>query len=176
MSIRDEINQAAFDESVRIRRKALALTPRRYAPGGPVHRNTATGESFIPLATDILLSSTIRTAETGARVEIGPFGIASYDAENKPCRPWYAEGGPALPVLSGCAHQQAEPVILSTDETVACVCIACLAPLSADWITNQRDKAEREAHCDHEREYEDRRLGYLPRLQCFGCGRVREGQ
>lgn len=36
MSLRDEINQAAFDESVRIRRKALALTPRKYASGGPV--------------------------------------------------------------------------------------------------------------------------------------------
>lgn len=131
---------------------------------------------FISVATDILLSSTIRTAETGARVEIGPFGVVSYDAENKPCRPWYAEGGPALRVLSGCPHQQAEPVILITEETVACVCIACLAPLAADWITDQRDQAEREAWCSHENAAEDRRLvGTFTRwFTCGDCGAIWE--
>lgn len=36
------------------------------------------------LTADILLSSTIRTADTGARVEIGPFGIVTYAVDNTP--------------------------------------------------------------------------------------------
>ena len=49
-----------------------------------------------------------------------------------------------------CTHQQAEPVVLSTGETVACVCIICLSALSADWVTNQRRRAEQTAHCAHD--------------------------
>lgn len=75
------------------------------------------------------------------------------------------------PPPPGCPHAQAEPVVLSTDETVACVCIACLDSLPANWIGQQRDRAEREAHCDHDQTWDDRRLGSrTARRHCNGCG------
>lgn len=51
--------------------------------------------------------------------------------------------------LGGCPHRQAETVELCTGEVVACICIACLDRLPAGWIDQQRERAEREARCDH---------------------------
>ena len=48
-----------------------------------------------------------------------------------------------------CRHVQAEPVVLSTGETVACVCIWCFEPLPADYIARQAALCEREAYCAH---------------------------
>lgn len=77
----------------------------------------------------------------------------------------------ALAPLPACMHQQAEPVILSTGRTVACVCIACLTPLASNWIQQQRDRAEREARCDHDQTWDDRRLGSAKTWRgCNGCG------
>lgn len=52
--------------------------------------------------------------------------------------------------MSACRHRQSEPVILSTGEQVACICISCFASLPAGWIEGQRVRAYREAHCEHE--------------------------
>lgn len=73
--------------------------------------------------------------------------------------------------LGGCQHQQAVPVQLVTGETVACLCIACLDRLPADWIDRQRRRAEREARCSHDRYVEDRRFGSSLTVRlCTDCG------
>lgn len=70
-----------------------------------------------------------------------------------------------------CAHQQAEPVVLSTGETVACVCITCLAPLTATWIDNQRHRAEITAHCAHDNLIDITAFGQVETDHlCNGCG------
>lgn len=63
--------------------------------------------------------------------------------------------------LEGCTHDQAEPVVLSTGEVVACVCVACIEALPADWIANQYRRAEREAWCTHENWVADIRFGQV---------------
>lgn len=76
-------------------------------------------------------------------------------------------------VKSPCRHQQAEPVILSTGETVACVCIACLGPLSADWIDKQRATAEARAFCAHDPADQVEIVAFgdqLIRVLCAECG------
>lgn len=73
-----------------------------------------------------------------------------------------------------CSHRQAEPVVLSTGELVACVCIACLAALSADWIDNQRERAVRIAYCDHGDQIEITQFGQAVRQYlCNGCGELK---
>lgn len=73
--------------------------------------------------------------------------------------------------VSGCAHQQAEPVILSTGELVACVCINCYAQLPDTYIVTQRTRAEREAHCQHADLVEMTKLGQAERSYlCVECG------
>jgi hypothetical protein len=80
-------------------------------------------------------------------------------------------------IVAGCPHRQAEPVLLrNTGEHVACLCISCYGQLSVDWIERQRARAEREAHCDHEREVEVRRLGLLESdFHCTDCGHWHQG-
>jgi hypothetical protein len=79
-------------------------------------------------------------------------------------------------VISGaqqrCPHRQAEPVILSTGEQVACVCIACFAPLAAGWIIDQRSTAERVARCAHDDLIDISAFGEYPGSHqiCAGCG------
>jgi hypothetical protein len=76
--------------------------------------------------------------------------------------------------LGGCPHSQAEPVILSTGETVACVCIACWDPLPAAWVRDQMELAHRVAYCRHENEVTLCSLGDpVDTLLCVGCGRQR---
>jgi len=70
----------------------------------------------------------------------------------------------------GCAHSQAEPVVLSTGETVASVCVGCLAGLATDYIDRQRGRAEREAFCTHDDLIEMTSLGELPWSICTQCG------
>jgi hypothetical protein len=70
-----------------------------------------------------------------------------------------------------CSHQQAEPVVLSTGETVACVCISCIEPLAANWIANQRSTAERVAYCRHEDLVDITGFGKVETdYICAGCG------
>lgn len=47
--------------------------------------------------------------------------------------------------LMRCRHPQAEPVILTTGELVACVCIGCYQPLPAGYIEDQAKQAHLEA-------------------------------
>jgi len=72
--------------------------------------------------------------------------------------------------LGGCPHQQAETVELCTGEVVACVCIACLDRLPANWIDQQRDRAEREARCDHRALMARLRMGVGVALHPKVCG------
>ena len=72
-----------------------------------------------------------------------------------------------------CNHQQAEPVVLSTGETVACVCISCLAGLSAGYVEQQRRRAEVAAYCDHSDVVELAEFGKEPAdwdRMCTTCG------
>ena len=80
--------------------------------------------------------------------------------------------------MGTCAHQQAEPVVLSSGETVACVCIACIQPLAADWITNQRMTAERVARCKHDDLIDITGFGKLPGSDriCAECGAMNPEQ
>lgn len=74
-------------------------------------------------------------------------------------------------LLPRCAHQQAEPVVLSTGETVACVCIACLGSLSANWVDDQRHRAEIAAHCAHDNLIDITAFGQVETDHlCNGCG------
>lgn len=66
--------------------------------------------------------------------------------------------------LQRCRHPQAEPVILSTGELVACVCIGCYQQLSASYIKDQADDAHRLAYCSH-------RGSRFSRSTCSECGR-----
>lgn len=73
--------------------------------------------------------------------------------------------------LGGCAHNQAEPVILSTGELVACVCISCLRALPFDWITNQVSRGHREAFCAHQEWIEMPMFGRVEvDATCRDCG------
>lgn len=75
--------------------------------------------------------------------------------------------------LGGCPHKQAETVELCTGEVVACMCIACLDRLPADWIDRQRDRAEREAHCEHRALMAQLRMGVGVASnphRCADCG------
>jgi hypothetical protein len=85
-------------------------------------------------------------------------------------------GMPLMPSpRSSCPHSQAEPVVLSTGELVACVCIACLCALPFDWIQDQRTRAERHARCEHDDEVDITAFGkVLTMLVCTICGRKRE--
>lgn len=51
--------------------------------------------------------------------------------------------------LRRCQHPQAEPVIPTTGELVACVCIGCYEQLSADYIEQQAERAHLAAYCRH---------------------------
>ena len=151
MSIRDEISQAAFDESVRIRRKALLLTPRGYASGGPILRNTETGEHFIPVG---------QAAMSGAHV-IQSRGLAdgyeppSASLDPPPVRTRAAERaraascGQTVPFLGAtpleaaenlrkklghCPHGEAEEVRLITGEVVGAVCPTCWETLPPSFM------------------------------------------
>jgi hypothetical protein len=74
-------------------------------------------------------------------------------------------------VAARCAHRQAEPVVLSTGEVVASVCIECYAPLSADYIDSQRERAERTAFCEHDEKAEITMFGEAKRSYiCIDCG------
>lgn len=75
-----------------------------------------------------------------------------------------------------CAHPQAEPVILSTGEQVACICLNpdCYQQLPADYITTQRDIAELRACCEHENRIDLIELGTVDWDQiCQDCGEIR---
>lgn len=73
--------------------------------------------------------------------------------------------------LAGCTHRQAEPVILSTGEVVACVCIDCFGSLPADRIDDQHERAEREAFCEHPDTVELTTFGSAKRsYTCIDCG------
>lgn len=172
MRWRAVLTQAANRELAGIAQQIVDLTPPTLAeiqPGalrqslrGEILRDTGTGELFIPV-------SHPRYAQGGPVHASRPFLLRQPCPAEMPTRP--SATPRTLRVLSGCQHQQAEPVILSTEETVACVCIACLAPLPADWIDNQRDAAEREARCTHADTWVDRRLGSRTVWhQCNGCG------
>lgn len=70
-----------------------------------------------------------------------------------------------------CAHRQAEPVVLSTGEIVACVCIECLDPLSAGYVEDQRERAEQAAFCRHDETVELTMFGSAKRsFMCVDCG------
>lgn len=70
-----------------------------------------------------------------------------------------------------CQHPQAEPVVLSTGEQVACVCIGCYEQLPADHIKRQAEAAHREAHCDHTGAIEVTAFGKADRhFICNECG------
>lgn len=70
-----------------------------------------------------------------------------------------------------CQHPQAEPVILSTGELVACVCVTCFNPLPADYIERQAERAHLEAHCTHSNTVEITAFGEANRrYTCIGCG------
>lgn len=76
--------------------------------------------------------------------------------------------------LGGCRHTQAEPVMLSTGELVASVCVSCLSALPADWISNQAEKAHREAFCEHAEWIEMPELGRVEvDAICRDCGAAR---
>ena len=78
------------------------------------------------------------------------------------------------PTAAICAHRQAEPVVLTTGEHVACVCVECYFPLPEVWIKRQREQAEREAYCEHEDEISLRALGdRYDTLMCSRCSRRR---
>lgn len=71
----------------------------------------------------------------------------------------------------GCRHQQAEPVVLITGETVACVCIRCLERLSAEYIDQQYDRAYQIATCPHNDTVDVAAYGGFPRtVWCAECG------
>ena len=75
--------------------------------------------------------------------------------------------------LRRCQHPQAEPVILSTGELVACVCIGCYQPLPADYIGQQVEQAQRKAFCTHAETMEIVDFGRAPadsRYSCAECG------
>ena len=74
-------------------------------------------------------------------------------------------------VATRCAHRQAEPVVLSTGETVASICIECFESLASDYIGNQRERAEREAFCEHLDTWELTAFGSAKRsFNCIDCG------
>ena len=74
-------------------------------------------------------------------------------------------------VATRCAHRQAEPVTLSTGETVACVCIECFDSLPPNRILDQRDRAEVEAFCEHDDTVELTMFGSAKReFNCIACG------
>lgn len=78
---------------------------------------------------------------------------------------------PFKPQGSSCSHRQAEPVVLFTGETVACVCILCMEQLPSDWIDMQRWRAETEARCSHEDLAEITRFDSPHReYTCLTCG------
>lgn len=73
--------------------------------------------------------------------------------------------------LRRCQHPQAEPVILSTGELVACVCIGCFGPLPADYIERQAETAHLKAYCVHEDSVEITAFGSRDRTHaCRVCG------
>lgn len=78
------------------------------------------------------------------------------------------------PETKACRHPQAEPVILSTGELVACVCITCLERLVAHYIRVQYRDAEREAYCTHDHELDITGFGQAElTLICSRCGHMR---
>jgi hypothetical protein len=77
-----------------------------------------------------------------------------------------------------CVHQQAEPVILTTGERVACVCISCYAQLDRSYIEWQRKHAEIVAHCKHASQVDLAELGKPPSQWdriCTECGETFRG-
>lgn len=73
--------------------------------------------------------------------------------------------------LMRCRHPQAEPVILTTGELVACVCIGCYQQLPADYIGWQRDRSYVEAYCTHDDKVEVTAFGKADReYNCTACG------
>lgn len=66
--------------------------------------------------------------------------------------------------LKRCRHPQAEPVILTTGELVACVCIGCYHQLPADYIAFQCDHSETMAYADFDR------VPAGSRFRCVECG------
>lgn len=75
-------------------------------------------------------------------------------------------------VVRRCVHRQAEPVVLSNGEHVACICIKCWDQLPDTYIAGQRAKAEREAYCTHEDTMDFTQFGQIPgsQIQCVRCG------
>lgn len=74
-------------------------------------------------------------------------------------------------VATRCAHRQAELVVLSTGETVASICIECFESLASNYIGNQRERAEREAFCEHLETVELTTFGSAKRtFTCIDCG------
>jgi hypothetical protein len=70
-----------------------------------------------------------------------------------------------------CQHPQAEPVVLITGETVACVCISCMAQLRPDYIEDQHEAAYRRAYCEHGEQVEIRSFDrWLATPICTECG------
>ena len=77
--------------------------------------------------------------------------------------------------LRRCHHPQARPVILSTGELVACVCIGCFSPLPADYVERQAEAAHRESYCTHDYEANLRSWNEpYDTLWCTSCGRTRQ--
>jgi hypothetical protein len=73
--------------------------------------------------------------------------------------------------LMRCRHPQAEPVILSTGELVACVCIGCYQQLPAEYIDWQRDRSNLEAYCPHRDKVEVTGFNKADReFICRACG------
>jgi hypothetical protein len=73
--------------------------------------------------------------------------------------------------LRRCRHPQAEPVVLTTGELVACVCIGCYQQLPADYIERQATEAHVEAYCLHKDSVEVTRFGSRDRTYaCRDCG------
>lgn len=78
--------------------------------------------------------------------------------------------------LQRCRHPQAEPVILSTGEQVASVCIGCYHQLPAEYIHGQAEKAHREAYCTHDNEVDITGFGQVEATTtCIKCGRIHHG-
>jgi hypothetical protein len=78
--------------------------------------------------------------------------------------------------LNRCRHPQAEPVVLTTGELVACVCIGCYQPLPAEYIEDQSTEAQREAYCRHVYEHDITGFDAVEHTMiCSHCGRMRTG-
>lgn len=100
------------------------------------------------------MTTSVRTFCIGGRIDRDHHRIAC-PVHRRVLRPLggltAAEAGVNIRMaLGGCQHRQADPVIISTGEVVACICTACLDPLPADWIAMQYERAHRAAFCEHE--------------------------